>query len=53
MVHLTKSLEHFLFMHYPDILVPLSFGHTELLTQDIWNEYIEWCKTDKGKLYLN
>lgn len=27
-------------------------GHTEFVTDEMWNEYIEWCKTDEGKKYL-
>ena len=28
------------------------FGHTELFTEEMQKEYIEWCKTDEGKQYL-
>ena len=52
MIKLTQSFGIFLFNYHRDILVPISFGHIELLTKDIWNDYIEWCKTDEGKKYL-
>ena len=52
MIKLTRSLERFLFDNYKDILIPLSFGHQELLTEDIWNDYIDWCQTEEGKSYL-
>jgi hypothetical protein len=28
------------------------FGHTELLTDEMVKDYLEWCKTDEGKQYL-
>lgn len=53
MVAMTESLKHFLFNNYPEQFVLIGFGHIELLTKEIWQEYIEWCKTDEGKQYLN
>lgn len=28
------------------------FGHTELLTEEMYKEYLDWCQTDEGKKYL-
>lgn len=28
------------------------FGHTELLTKEMYDEYIKWVQTDEGKQYL-
>ncbi|MBR1833276.1 MAG: hypothetical protein IJ784_12740 [Ruminiclostridium sp.] len=28
------------------------FGHTELLTQEMYDEYLKWVQTDEGKQYL-
>ena len=39
--------------YHKDILVPLSFGHIELMTDEIWEEYVNWCETDEAKPYLN
>ncbi len=52
MIKLTQSLSHWLFEKHKDKLVPIMFGHTELLTEEMWDEYIEWCKTEDGKQYL-
>lgn len=52
LVKLTQSLEHFLFENYKEFLPLIMFGHLELLTDEIWNQYIEWCQTDEGKKYL-
>lgn len=52
MIKLTQSLKQFLFQNYHDILTPLMFGHMELLTPEIYDEYLKWCKTDEGKKYL-
>lgn len=52
MVILTQSLEHWLFGNYKEKLPLIMFGHTELFTKEMQKEYIEWCKTDEGKQYL-
>lgn len=52
MIRLTESLEIFLSQHYKDLIVPLSFGHSELLTDEIWQEYLSWCQTDEAKPYM-
>jgi hypothetical protein len=52
MIKLTQSLGIFLFEYHKDILVPITFGHLELLTKEIEQEYLEWCKTEEGKKYL-
>lgn len=52
MVILTQSLEHWLFENHRDKLALIMFGHTELLTEEMQKEYLEWCKTDEGKQYL-
>ncbi len=52
MVKLTQSLEHWLFENHRDILPLVMFGHTELITEEMAKEYIEWCKTEDGKQYL-
>ncbi|MBO5969006.1 MAG: hypothetical protein J6S14_10980 [Clostridia bacterium] len=52
MATMTQSFEVWLFTYHRDLFVPLLFGHTELLTDELQKEYIEWCKTDEGKQYL-
>ena len=52
MVILTQSLEHWLFVNHKEKLPLIMFGHTELFTEEMQKEYIEWCKTDEGKQYL-
>ncbi len=52
MVRMTQSLFQWLFDNHRDKIFLISFGHTELLTDEMWSEYIEWCKTDEGKQYL-
>ena len=53
LIRLTRSLEVFLSQHYKDLIVPLSFGHSELLTEEIWQEYLSWCQTDEAKPYMD
>lgn len=52
MVILTQSLSTWLFKKYPKILPLIMFGHIELLTPEMWGEYIAWCKTEEGRQYL-
>ena len=52
MVKLTQSLQHWLLENHKDKIVLITFGHTELITDEMWDEYIEWCKTEDGKQYL-
>lgn len=52
MVKLTQSLRTWLFNNHKDILPLIMFGHTELLTTEMYQEYLDWCSTDEGKKYL-
>lgn len=53
MVMLTQSLKIWLFENYRDVLPLIMFGHVELFTEEMQREYLEWCKTNDGKQYLN
>ena len=52
MVKMTQSFSHWCWTYHRDIYTPLMFGHVEELTPELWQEYIEWVKTDEGKKYL-
>ena len=52
MVRLTQSLAQWLYENHKDKIGLIMLGHTELLTDEMWDEYIEWCKTDDGMQYL-
>ena len=52
MIKLTQSLEHFLFVNYPQKLITISFGHIEDFTPEMEQEYIAWLKTEDGRSYL-
>ena len=52
MVKLTQSLQHWLRENHKDKIGLIMFGHTELITDEMWDEYIEWCKTEDGRQYL-
>lgn len=51
-VKLTESLKQWLFKNHPNKLPLIIFGHIELFTDEMREQYIEWCKTDEGKQYL-
>lgn len=52
MVRLTQSLSHWLFENYKEKLPLIMFGHLELFTDEMKQEYFAWCKTDEGAKYL-
>lgn len=52
MVEMTLSLRQFLWKFHRGIYTTVMFGHIELLSEEIKEEYIKWCKTDEGKSYL-
>lgn len=52
MVKLTQSLQRWLWENHKDILTLIMFGHVELFTEEMQEEYIAWCQTDEGKQYL-
>lgn len=52
MVRLTASLEKWLWDNHREIVPLVMFGHTELVTDEMWKEYLEWCQTEEGKKYL-
>ena len=51
-VKLTQSMAQFLFRFHKDKLGLIMFGHLELVTEEMWDEYLAWCQTDEGKSYL-
>lgn len=52
MVKLTQSLEQWLWINHRDLIPLLMFGHVELFTKEMQQEYLAWCQTEEGKKYL-
>lgn len=52
MTRLTQSLAMFLMLYHRDLYCPITFGHAELLTDEIQREYYEWLHTEEGRSYL-
>lgn len=52
MVKLTQSLQEWLWRNHRDIIHLIMLGHVELFTDEMQQEYIEWCKTEDGRQYL-
>lgn len=52
MVKLTKSLKHWLWKNHRYIFSLILFGHTELFTEEMNQQYLEWCQTEEGRNYL-
>lgn len=52
MVQLTQSMAVWLFENHRDIFALIMFGHLELFTDEMKEEYLTWCKSEEGKQYL-
>ena len=49
---MTQSLQHWLWLNHKELIPLIMFGHTELFTEEMQKEYLEWCQTEEGKKYL-
>ena len=38
--------------YHRDIYSLLRLGHTELLTKEMYADYLKWVQTDEGRQYL-
>lgn len=52
MVVLTQSMSKWLWDNHRDIYGLVLLGHIELVTEEMAEEYIKWCKTEEGRKYL-
>ena len=52
MVRLTQSLQQWLWDNHKELLPLIMFGHVELFTEEMQEQYLEWCLTDEGGQYL-
>lgn len=52
MVRLTQSLRQWLFIHHPGIVPLIMFGHVELFTPKMKQQYLEWCQSEEGRQHL-
>ena len=52
MIRLTQSLQHWLWVNHRDLFALILFGHAELITEEMWQEYLDWCLTEDGRQYL-
>ena len=51
-VHLAENLRVFLEKDHKDLIFPLTHGQYDVLTDEIFQEYVIWCQTDEGRMYL-
>ena len=52
MIRMTRSFSVWCLKFYREIYSLLMFGHIELLTKEMYQEYLDWVQTDEGKQYL-
>ena len=52
MVKMTQSFKQWLFTNYPKLFPLIGLGHVELMTEEMWKEYSDWCSTEEGRQYL-
>lgn len=53
MVRPTKSLYKWLWDNHREELPLIMLGHTELMTDEWWDAYLAWCRTDEAAEYLD
>ena len=49
MVGMTQSFSHWLFTNHREIYGLVCFGHIELVTDEMYQDYLSWCDTDESK----
>ena len=52
MVSMTPSFSVWCLKYHRDIYSLLRLGHTELLTKEMYANYLKWVQTDEGRQYL-
>lgn len=52
MIGMTQSFSAWCLKFHRDIYSLLRFGHTELLTKEMYQEYLDWVQTDEGRQYF-
>lgn len=52
MNRMTHSFSVWCLKFHRDIYPLLMFGHNELITKEMYQEYLDWVQTDEGKQYL-
>jgi len=52
MVKMTQNFTVWCLKFHRDLYSPLMFGHVELMTQELYDEYLTWVQTDEGRQYL-
>lgn len=53
MVELTKSFSFWLFKYHREIYALVLFGHLEEITDEMYDDYLQWCMTEEAKPYMN
>jgi len=49
---MTESLKQWLWISHRELIPLIGFGHLELFTDEMKEQYIAWCKTEEDKQYL-
>lgn len=52
MIKISHRLEVFLRKYYEDFWPLISLGFYELITDEMWNEYVDWCHSDEGRMVI-
>lgn len=52
MVKMTESMKQWLWINHRELIPLIGFGHLELFTDEMKEQYIAWCRTEEGKQYL-
>lgn len=52
MVRLTQSLSQWLWDNHKELIPLIMFGHVELFTDEMKQQYLAWCDMEEGRQYL-
>lgn len=52
MIKFTQSFRKWLWDNHQDKFALILFGHTEMVTEEMYQEYLAWVQTDEGRKYL-
>ena len=52
MVKMTESMIQWLWRNHPELIPLIGFGHLELFTDEMKEQYLAWCMTEEGRQYI-
>lgn len=51
-VFMTRNFRMFMYRYHREELVLLALGRKDVLTDEIWQEYLDWCQSEEADPYF-